>query len=418
MIRSAALALLACLAGAAVVGVPYGWHAAWVTFALVGAVAAAALAGAHLAAAHRRALGGLSRQLALGVALAVGAVLIAVWLAAEEMFVSNHDALVVSAMTAVGGVVAVRGFRLLARGALRDVEALRDGLRAVGEGERNVRVRAGGRDELAELAAEANATIARLGEEERARDAADRARRELVAAVSHDLRTPLASLRLLVESVEDGVATGETRERYLREMRTHVRALSVLIDDLFELSRLEAGEIAWSVHELEVGELVSETVSALRAQAAARGVAVRVELPPGDVLAEANAEKVQRVLFNLIVNAIRHTPADGSVVVRAQNAPATGGGAVEIEVADDGAGVAPEERERVFEPFYRGGADAAARSGDGAGLGLAVARAIVEAHGGRIWLEPAVPHGTRVRFTLRPGAGAGAAAGMRRAPIA
>jgi signal transduction histidine kinase len=408
VIRSLALALAACLAGAAVVGIPYGWHAAWVTFALVAAVAAVALAGAHLAAARRRALGGLSRQLAAGVALAVGAVLVAVWLAAEEMFVSNHDALVVAAMTAVGGIVAVRGFQLLARGALRDVEALRDGLRAVGEGERDVRVRAGGRDELAELAAEANATIARLGEEERAREAADRARRELVAAVSHDLRTPLASLRLLVESIEDGVATGETRERYLREMRTHVRALSVLVDDLFELSRLEAGEIAWSVHEIELGELVSETVSALRAQAAARGVAVRAELPGGEVRAEANAEKVQRVLFNLIVNAIRHTPADGSVVVRARGG-ATGdgpGGAVEVEVVDDGAGIAPQERERVFEPFYRGGADAAARSGDGAGLGLAVARAIVEAHGGRIWLEPALPRGTRVRFTLRPGSGA------------
>jgi len=406
VIRSLALALAACLAGAAAVGVPYGWHAAWVTFLLVAAVSAVALTGAHLAAARRAALGGLSRQFVVGVALAVGAVLIAVWLAAEEMFVSHHDALVVSAMTAVGGVVAVRGFQLLARGALRDVEALRDGLRAVGDGARDVRVRAGGRDELAELAAEANAMIARLGEEERARDAADRARRELVAAVSHDLRTPLASLRLLVESIEDGVATGETRERYLREMRTHVRALSVLIDDLFELSRLEAGEIAWSVHEIEVGELVSETVSALRAQAAARGVAVRAELPSGGVLAEANAEKLQRVLFNLIVNAIRHTPADGSVVVRARAGAAVAGGAVEVEVADDGAGVAPEERERVFEPFYRGGSDAAARSGDGAGLGLAVARAIVEAHGGRIWLEPVAPRGTRVRFTLRPAASA------------
>jgi signal transduction histidine kinase len=178
-----------------------------------------------------------------------------------------------------------------------------------------------------------------------------------------------------------------------------VAALSVLIDDLFELSRLEAGEISWSMHQVELGELVSETVAALRAQAAERGVAVAAELPEGALAARANAEKVQRVLFNLIVNAIRHTPADGSVVVRAR--PAAGGeGAVEVEVVDDGAGVAAEERERVFEPFYRGGEDGAARSTDGAGLGLAISRAIVEAHGGRIWLEPAAPQGTRVRFTL------------------
>ncbi len=398
-LRSLALACAACLAGALVVGLVYGWHGAWTTFALLAGVAVVALAGAHLAARRRAALGGLSRQFAVGAALAVGAMLVAVWVGAEAMFVSRHDALVVSVMTAVGGVVAVRAGQLLAGGMLRDVEALRDGLVAVGEGARDVRIVPGGRDELADLAAAANAMIVRLGEEERAHDAADAARRSLVAAVSHDLRTPLASLRLLVESVEDGVATGETRARYLREMRTHVAALSVLIDDLFELSRLEAGEIAWSMHQVELGELVSETVAALRAQAAERGVAVAAELPEGSLAAQANAEKVQRVLFNLIVNAIRHTPADGSVVVRAR-AAADGEDAVEVEVVDDGAGIAAEERERVFEPFYRGGEDGAARSSDGAGLGLAISRAIVEAHGGRIWLEPAAPRGTRVRFTL------------------
>lgn len=402
LLRSIVVALAACLAGAAIVGAVYGRHGAWTTFALLAAVAAVALACAHVAAGRRAALGGLSRQFAVGAAIAVGAVLVAVWVGAEAMFVSHHDALVVSVMTAVGGIVAVRAGQLLAGGVLRDVQALRDGLQAVGDGERDVQIVAGGRDELADLTRAANATIAKLGEEERARDAADGARRSLVAAVSHDLRTPLASLRLLVESVEDGVATGETRARYLREMRTHVAALSVLIDDLFELSRLEAGEIAWSMHQVELGELVSETVAALRAQAAERGVAVAAELPDAGarpLAARANPEKVQRVLFNLIVNAIRHTPADGSVVVRAR--PAADGTGVEVEVVDDGAGVPAEERERVFEPFFRGGERGAARTGgDGAGLGLAISRAIVEAHGGRIWLEPVAPRGTRVRFTL------------------
>jgi signal transduction histidine kinase len=399
--RSLLLGLAACAAAALAIGIPYGAHGALLTFLLTAAVAAAVLAGAHLAAARRAALGSLAHQFALGSALALGAVLVAVWVGAAWMFLSNHDALVVSVVTAVGGVLAVRAMQLLARGMMDDVAALRDGLRAVGEGERDVRVVPGGRDELADLAAEANAMIARLGEEEDARAAAEGARRRLVAAVSHDLRTPLASLRLLVESIEDGVATGETRDRYLREMKAHVTTLSALIDDLFELSRLEAGDITWSMQQVEVGEVVSDTVAALRAQADARGVSVAAQLPAGGVRAEGNAEKLQRVLANLIVNAIRHTPADGSVTVRAR--PAADGGAVEVEVSDDGAGIAPEERERVFEPFYRGGADAAARSGDGAGLGLAIARAIVEAHGGRIWLEDAASgRGTRVRFTLRP----------------
>jgi signal transduction histidine kinase len=232
-----------------------------------------------------------------------------------------------------------------------------------------------------------------LALEERSRRQVEEARRGLVAAVSHDLRTPLASLRLLVESIDDGVATGETRDRYLAEIRTHVAVLSDLIDDLFELSRIEAGEISWSIRQVELGPLIDETVAAMRAQADARGVRVAADLPADGLLASADAEKLQRVLFNLIQNAIRHTPADGSVTVRAR---ALGKG-VEVEVDDEGEGIAAADAGRVFEPFYRGDA---ARGEEGAGLGLAIAKAIVEAHGGRIWLERGVP-GTRVRFTLR-----------------
>ncbi len=238
----------------------------------------------------------------------------------------------------------------------------------------------------------AAALVVRLAMQERSQREIEEARRGLVAAASHDLRTPLASLRLLVDAIDDGVATGETRDRYLAEIRTHVAVLSDLIDDLFELSRIEAGEIAWSLRSVELDELIGETVAAMRAPAEERGVRLAAELPPGHVVAAADAEKVQRVLFNLIQNAIRHTPADGSVTVRAR----PHGGNVEVEVSDDGEGIPPEDGERVFEAFYRGDAS---RGEDGAGLGLAISRAIVEAHGGRIWLEDAMP-GTRVKFTL------------------
>jgi len=228
--------------------------------------------------------------------------------------------------------------------------------------------------------------------EERMNREIEAARRQLVAAASHDLRTPLASLRLLVESIEDGVATGQTRDRYLGEIRTHVAVLSDLIDDLFELSRIEAGDVSWAMGQVELGELIDATVAAMRVQAAERGVRVAADLPPEGLVGEANAEKVQRVLFNLIQNAIRHTPADGTVTVRARPR----GGEVEIEVDDEGEGIPPESGERVFEPFYR--ADSSRRD-DGAGLGLAIAKAIVEAHGGKIWFESDTP-GARVRFTL------------------
>ena len=335
----------------------------------------------------RTATGSLPRQFALAVAIVVAPILIALVAVASLMVISGRDAALLAGIVAASGALAVLAAKLLAGGILRDVEAVRDGLNAVGRGERDVRIETGAADELADLAASANAMIVRLGAEESAR-------RNLVAAVSHDLRTPMTSLRLLAEAVQDEIVDGDLRRSYLQRMRTHIDALGGLIDDLFELSRLEAGDISWTLEQVRLDDLVAETVEAMRLEAETKGVAVCVEVAESLGLARANPEKLQRVLFNLIQNAIRHTPADGSVVVRAEPAPA----GIEIEVADTGDGIAPDERDRVFTAFYRGGADAA-RTGTGAGLGLAVSRAIVEAHGGRIWLADAA-HGTRVRFSL------------------
>jgi signal transduction histidine kinase len=180
-------------------------------------------------------------------------------------------------------------------------------------------------------------------------------------------------------------------------MRVHLDALSALIDDLFELSRLEAGEIDWSMQNVDLAMIVSETVDAMAPQAEAERVAVRCRVPRGLAPARADPERLQRVLFNLIQNAIRHTPADGSVTVLAQPV----GDAVEIEVADTGEGIAPADRDRVFEAFFQGGRLAARSEGD-AGLGLAISRAIVEAHGGRMWVAES-DRGARVRFSLSAG---------------
>jgi signal transduction histidine kinase len=236
---------------------------------------------------------------------------------------------------------------------------------------------------VARLASQVEAMVDRLARTEAARN-------DLVAAVSHDLRTPITSLRLLVEALDDeGIVDEADRKAYLSRLRTHVGALSALIDDLFELSRLQAGELRWSMEQVALGELVAETVEAMRVDGAARLV---VDVPPDLVPARGAPEQIQRVLFNLIQNAIRHTPADGSVTVRALRAVE----GVQVEVADTGSGIADDDRERVFEAFFQAGAS---RSNGSAGLGLAISRAIVEAHGGRIWLEPC-PGGTSVRFVL------------------
>jgi len=347
---------------------------------------------------HRERLGSLSRQLAVGVSLAVGLVLVGVGAVAALMFVSPHDAFTMALLLGFAGAMAGWCAVLLTRGVLRDVEAVRDGLVAVGQGQRSATIDTSARDELAELAAAANAMTQQLAEGEGARDAAEAARRKLVAAVSHDLRTPLTSLRLLADAVEDEVVDGSTRRRYLGQMSLHIDSLSALVEDLFELSRIEAGDIEWSMRRVHLGELVEETVEAMRAQADAKRVEVHAAIPDGLAPAQANPEQLQRVLFNLIQNAIRHTPADGSVTVAAL----ANGATVELEVADTGLGIDPQERERVFEPFFRGG-NGAARTADGSGLGLTICRAIVEAHGGRIWLAD-THQGTCVRFSLPQGA--------------
>ena len=292
---------------------------------------------------------GLGRAFAAVVALAVAPVLATLVVFGLLMVISGDAALLIAAVVLAAGALAVAGAVLVAR---------------------------------------------RLAAERIARARADAARRDLVAAVSHDLRTPITSLRLLADAIDDDIVTGDQRRSYIARMGIHIRALGALIDDLFELSRLEAGDIGWSLQRVSVDELVRETVEAMQPEAEARGIRVRAELAGELSPSRANPEKLQRVLFNLIQNAIRHTPADGSVVVHAE--PTRDG--LEIEVADTGSGIAASDRERVFAAFYRGGADAA-RTGEGAGLGLAVSRAIVEAHGGRIWLADSA-RGTRVRFSL------------------
>jgi signal transduction histidine kinase len=387
VIRSLAWIVLAATGCGVVIGVGYGVGKGAVTGLLFAALGLVALAAAHVIVARRRRLGGLRRQFSFAVAVACGQILVAAGVAAALMFVSHHDAVTVAVLALFVSAIAVRAAQLMAGDVMRDVEAVRDGIDAVGAGRRDVEVRTEGEDELAELAEAAN----------RMRDelvAAEDARRDLVAAVSHDLRTPITSLSLLVEAMNDDIVDDETRRRYLARMSPHVHALSALIDDLFELSRLEAGDIRWEMERVRLDHLVGETVGAMRVQAEAKGVEVVSEVRAGMAPARANPEKVQRVLFNLIQNAIRHTPPDGSVVVRAEG----NGDGVEIEIADTGDGIAPAERDRVFEPFFRGGADTA-RTRAGAGLGLAISRAIVEAHGGRIWLAESAS-GTRVRFSL------------------
>jgi signal transduction histidine kinase len=390
--------------------VGYGEDAALATLKILAPLGCGAVLVAHGLALARRRVGSLRRQFAVVAAVAMVQLTAAVVLFVDQMFVSGHDAFFAVLAAAYAAALTAWAVHLLGRRAIDDVDAVRRTLALVGEGRRDVRTGVAGRDELARLAADVDAMVARL-------DGEERARRDLIAAVSHDLRTPITSLRLLADAIDDGLVDAEGRRDYAARIGVHVRALGALIDDLFELTRLESGELNWTMEQVRLDALLSEAVEAMRPAADAEAVTMTAELTPALATAHGNADKLQRVLFNLIQNAIQHTPPDGSVTVRAESI----GDMIEIEVADTGTGVAGDHRARIFEPFYR--ADGA-RSTEGAGLGLAVSRAIVEAHGGSIWLEDATV-GTRVRFRLPAddatqkvtGSGPGCTRAMSRASV-
>jgi signal transduction histidine kinase len=371
-------ALLGALAAAILAWLAYDWHAGWLTFVLLAPPGCAAVLAGNWVLHHRI---GVRRQAVLMGAIAAVQVLVTVALFVALMYVSSHDAFFTVLATAYCALLALLAATLLSKRVLADVHTVESTLAAVGEGRRDVELTVGGEDEIARLAREVEAMVDRLARTEAARN-------DLVAAVSHDLRTPITSLRLLVEALDDDIVDADERRSYLAKLRTHVAALGALIDDLFELSRLQAGDIRWSLERVRLCELVNETVEAMRRDGTARLV---VDVPDDLDAARVAPEQIQRVLFNLIQNAIRHTPADGSVTVRAE----VTGDAVQVEVADTGSGIAEADRDHVFDAFFQGGA----RGNGSAGLGLAISRAIVEAHGGRIWLEPSVA-GTAIRFTL------------------
>jgi signal transduction histidine kinase len=392
MRRSAIQIALAALTAGAVSAIAwpvYGSNAFVECLEILGPLGVATAVIANLIANQHRLIKGLRSRLGALGALVAAQLAVAVTLFASLMFVSRHDALFMALAAGYAGLIGLGAARLVARRALKDLDAVRAALADVGEGSRSVTVDVGGQDELATLASDVEAMVARV-------DAEEQARRQLVASVSHDLRTPITSLRLLADGLEDDVLEPERLREHLRAMSTDVRALGALIDDLFELSRLEAGDISWSMGQVRLDELVHETIDAMRPQAEHGGVVVRSELAGDLQPARGNPEQLQRVLFNVIQNAIRHTPADGSVVVRARPAAER---AVEVEVADSGSGIEPLERERIFEPFVRGPSRVDGKAGS-AGLGLAIARAIVEAHGGRIWVAAADGQGTQIHFTV------------------
>ncbi|TPG18429.1 HAMP domain-containing sensor histidine kinase [Pedococcus bigeumensis] len=322
--------------------------------------------------------------------VAVGGVVAGVVGTARAMFLSPHDLGVVALVCAVSGVVSAGFALLLARTLTRSARRLRLMAATVGAGD-HVRPPRNDSAEIRAVAEELTRSSERLRTSQARERQLEQSRRELVAWVSHDLRTPLAGLRAMAEALDDGMATDP--QRYHRQMLKETDRMAAMVDDLFELSRIHAGALNLTLQPMALRDVVSETIAGATPVARSHGVEVGGRVLP-DVEVTADAAALSRVVGNLVMNAIRHTPADGVVLVEGR----TTGDAVELTVTDGCGGINPDDLASVFEVGWRGTPARTPGPDTGAGLGLAIVRGLVEAHQGTVAVTN---HGNGCRFVVR-----------------
>jgi signal transduction histidine kinase len=302
-------------------------------------------------------------KLGVLVAASVAVASLLVWLGLTELGWWPRYTLPVAVLAALGVT------QLLARGMTSPLRSMTAAARAMARGDYSRRVHTASRDEVGELAAAFNRMAADL-------EAADTSRRELIANVSHELRTPITALQAVLENVVDGVAHPDPAT--LRLALAQTERLGRLVSELLDLSRIDAGSQPLNRADVPVAEVVRAATA--EASLAACNVRYAADVQPRDLRAYADEARLRQVLANLLDNAARHSPAGGTVLVRARAA----GHGVRVEVLDEGSGVPAAERERVFDRFYRSGADDTGTGGTG--LGLAIVRWAVSLHGGQVRL--------------------------------
>lgn len=319
-----------------------------------------------------------------------------VYLSARMMFANDHDLLLATVLlTFAAGIAVVLGY-FFSSALIDRINLLQKAANDLAQGDLAVRVPAEGNDELAMLARTFNDMAEQLRIAQRKQRELDTLRRDLIAWVSHDLQTPLASMRAIVEALADGVVDdADTVQRYLNTAKREINDLSVLIDDLFQVAQIDAGGLVLERSHNSIADLISDTLESFSGLAQQRKVNLTgsVEQAAGQVYMDG--PRIGRVLNNLVGNALRHTPEGGRVELRVSRQDEF----ARVEVLDTGSGIAPEDLPNVFERFYRGEKSRSRLTG-GAGLGLAIARGIVEAHGGQIGVESTPGEGTRFFFTL------------------
>lgn len=339
----------------------------------------------------------LSLTLILTYAWATALTLFNVWVLSEQMFINvEHDLMLLGVLLLFAAIIATTFGVFVAASVTDSLRQLADSAQQIAEGNLSARVEVTGRDEVARLGQTFNEMAAQLQQAAAQQAELEKMRRDLIAWASHDLRTPLTSIRAMIETLHDGVVQDPvTIRRYYQTIRSDIIGLNSLIDDLFELAQLDAGGLVLDMSWHSLSDMISDTLESFRALAEQRGITLAGEVSADVDPVLLNVPKIGRVLANLLGNALRYTPDGGEVYLAATR---TAGG-VKVTVQDSGPGFNPDDLPRLFEQFYRG-EQARSRATGGAGLGLAIARGIVEAHNGRIWAENAPRQGALVSFIL------------------
>jgi signal transduction histidine kinase len=331
-----------------------------------------------------------------GYALASLLTFLNVWITARLMFASQHDLLLATILLLfAGGIAMVLGY-FLSSAVTERIRRLDRAAKEIQAGNLSVRVPVSGNDEVARLARTFNQMAAQLQESNANQRALEALRRDLVAWAGHDLRTPLAGVRVLVEALADGIIDDPaTSRRYLQQARKQIDHLSLLIDDLFQVSQLDAGGIPLNLEPASLADLISDTLENFSGLAAQGNIQLSGSASPDIDPIIMDVQRIGRVLNNLVDNALRYTRSGGTVSIQAEVVAGT----VRVTVQDSGEGILPGDLPYVFDRYYRGEKSRNQATG-GTGLGLAIAKGIVEAHGGQIGALSSPGQGARFYFWL------------------
>ena len=318
-----------------------------------------------------------------------------VWLTARLMFTDPHDLLLGTVLLIFAGAIAMALGYLLSSSFLDRIQSLDQAANKIASGNLSTRITVEGRDELAGLAQTFNQMASQLQEAAEKRKQLESLRKELIAWIGHDLQTPLASVSAIIEALADDVVEDpETKKRYFITAKKNIASLSHLIDDMFQMAQIDAGGLALNYESVVFSDLISDSLESFTELAKRKEITLHGSVTPELGMVQMDAQRINRVLNNLIDNAIRHTPNDGVVEVRAYSSDQ----GVTVEVINNGEGISPEDQPQIFDLFYRGKVSRR-NSTAGAGFGLAISKGIIEAHGGKIEVH-SHPGQTIFSFTI------------------